>query len=216
VTNDQVAPTPTPPHSWLRAGITLVVVVATSLVLGGLTSFAQGILPDALRPFANSASGWTVLTAFVVWRVGARTRPSAVLGLASFVALVLGYTIASELRGLTYSPLLFGLIGTIAGPFVGVAASWLRRTGWRAALGSGLLAGIALGECLYGLIVVSGTTGWIYWALIGVAGAALLATTLMKRVEPRAPAILGVGITLAIAGAFFLAYSTVGAVGITS
>ena len=199
------------PRRWLRGGIRLVIVVVASLVLGGLTSFAQEILPDPLRPFANSASGWTVLTALIVWRIAERTLPSAVLGLASFVALVLGYTIASELRGFTYSPLLFGLIGTIVGPFVGVAASWLHRTGPRAALGSGLLAGIALGECLYGLIVVSGTTGWFYWALIGVAGIALLATTLVKRAERRAAAILGVGLALAVAGAFFLAYSAVGA-----
>ena len=97
----------------------MVIVVVASLVLGALTSHAQGVLPGPLRPFANSASGWTVLIAFIVWRIGARTLPSAVFGLASFVALVLG---------------------------------------------SGFLAGIAIGECLYGLIVVSGTTGWFYWA----------------------------------------------------
>lgn len=194
----------------LRFGIELSIVVGVSLVLGALTSFAQGILPDPVRPFANSASGWTLLTALIVWRVGARTATSAGLGLASFVALVLGYTLASQLRGLYYNPLLFGVIGAIVGPFVGVAVSWLRRTQWRAALGSGLLAGIALGECLYGLVVVSGTTGWFYWALIGLAGIVLLATTLVRRAERIAPALVGVVTALAVAGAFFAAYSALG------
>ena len=40
---------------------------------------------------------------------------------------------------------------------------------------------MAIGECLYGLIVVSGTTGWFYWALAGVAGVVLLTTTLVRR-----------------------------------
>lgn len=106
----------------------MVIVVVASLVLGALTSYAQGVLPGPLRPFANSASGWTVLTAFIVWRIGARTLPSAAFGLASFVALVLGYAIASELRGLYYSPVLFGVIGTIVGPFVGVAGVLLLTT----------------------------------------------------------------------------------------
>jgi len=199
-----------PPQRRRRVAIELFIVVAASLMLGGLTSFAQGILPDQLRPFANSASGWTVLTALIVWRIGERTLPSVVFGLASFVALVLGYTVASELRGFTYSPVLFGVIGAIVGPFVGAAASWLRRTEWRAALGSGFLAGIALGESLYGLVVVASTTGWLYWALIGVAGVALLAATLVHRAGRRAPGILGVAVALTIAGAFFLAYSAVG------
>ena len=58
----------------------MVIVVAASLVLGALTSYAQGLLPGPLRPFANSASGWTVLTALIVWRIGERTLPSAVFG----------------------------------------------------------------------------------------------------------------------------------------
>jgi len=200
----------TPPQRRLRVGTEMVIVVVASLVLGALTSYAQGILPEPLRPFANSASGWTFLTALIVWRIGAGTLPSAVFGLASFVALVLGYTIASQLRGLYYSPILFAVIGMIVGPFVGVAASWLRRTRWRAALGSGFLAGIALGECLYGLIVVSGTTGWFYWALAGVAGVVLLTTTLVRRAERPAPAILGVAVTLTTAGAFYTTYIAVG------
>jgi hypothetical protein len=70
---DAAAP---PPRRWLHLGVRLAVVVAVSLVLGGLTSFAQGVLPDELRPLANSASGWTILTALIVWRVGAAATGS--------------------------------------------------------------------------------------------------------------------------------------------
>jgi hypothetical protein len=103
--------------------LALTVVTLASLLLGALTSWAQGVLPDALASFANSPSGWTVLTAALV----AAARPSlgwgAAAGVVSFVALVLGYTFASELRGLTYDPTLWGAVGVVAGPFVGVAAA---------------------------------------------------------------------------------------------
>ena len=96
---------------WSRAAV----VLTASLLLGGLTSFAQGFLPDAAAPCTNSASGWTLLTALlVVWAAGdprARTRHAALLGVASFVLLVLGYTVAADLRGLHYDPTLFGVVG---------------------------------------------------------------------------------------------------------
>jgi len=80
----------------------------------------------------------------VVWLLRGRTAPSAVYGAVSFVALVLGCAAVSELRD-----------------------------GRRAALGAGLLAGIALGDCAYGLLVVSATTGWFYRPLIGLLGVAV-------------------------------------------
>ena len=103
-----------------------------SALLGGATSFAQTFLPDALRPFANSASGWTLLTALVVGLCRARTLASAVLGAASFALLVLGYQYVSGLRGFPTDETLFLIVGLVVGPFVGVAASWLTRGGWRA------------------------------------------------------------------------------------
>ncbi|MEP7766227.1 DUF6518 family protein [Sanguibacter sp. 25GB23B1] len=189
---------------------TAVAVAVVSLLLGAATFLAQGLLPDPLRPLANSASGWTLLTVLVVQLARARPLPSAVLGAVGFVALVLGYAIAADVRGLFYSPVLFGVVGILVGPFVGVATSWLRSTGWRAALGAGALAGVALGECVYGLVVVSDTTGWFYWVLIGVAGVALLGVTLVRRAGRGVVALGGVGVALAVAGAFFVAYSGLG------
>ncbi|MFJ3406455.1 DUF6518 family protein [Promicromonospora sp. NPDC090134] len=191
-------------HPVVRAGV----VVVLSVVLGGLTSYAQGFLPDAFASFANSASGWTVLTALLVLWSRLRTAPAAVLGAVSFVLLVLGYMAASQVRSYVYDPLLFSAVGVVAGPFVGVAASWLRATGVRAALGAALLAGIGVGESVYGLKVVRETTSPVYWTVIGVAGLALLAGLLVRRVRGALPVALAAGGTVLVAATFFLAYSS--------
>ncbi len=148
-------PRSTLPSAVIRAGLHLLLVVASGFVLGGLTSFAQTFLPDALRPFAKSASGWTLLTAVIVW--GSRSRPalSAVSGALSFAMLVLGYQTVSTLRGYVTSEELFLAIGLVVGPFIGVAASWLRRTDVYAALGCAVVSGVAVGESLYGLVLLS-------------------------------------------------------------
>lgn len=189
---------------------TSIAVAVVSVLLGAATFLAQAILPDALRPLGSSASGWTLLTVLVVQLARARALPSAVLGAASFVALVLGYALAADIGGLYYSPVRFGVIGLLVGPFLGVATSWLRETGWRAALGAGVLAGIALGECVYGLVVVVDSTGWFYWTVVGGAGAALLVATLVRRAGRAAVMLGGVGVALAVAGAFFVVYRALG------
>ncbi|MQW78004.1 hypothetical protein GHK92_19230 [Nocardioides sp. dk4132] len=173
----------------LRTNLSAPAVVAASLLLGGLTSWAQGVLPDALASFANSPSGWTVLTALLV----AAARPSltwgAALGAVSFVTLVLGYTVASQLRGLSYDPVLWSVVGVIAGPFVGAAAAAIvGRRVVQAALGAGSLAGVLIADGIYGLTVVSSETSPIYWTLCLAAGAALVAATAARLRTPRAAA----------------------------
>ena len=146
-----------------------------SLLLGALTSFAQGVLPDWLRSFANSPSGWTLLTVVMISLRRPRLLPAAGLGAVSFVCLVLGYTLASELRGLSYSPLLWGAIGLVAGPAIGWAtsAAFDPRPFLRA-MGSSLIAGVAITDLVYGLTVVADTTSPVYWLIAGVAGVIFL------------------------------------------
>jgi hypothetical protein len=194
----------------LRLLLQLALVAGAGLVLGAATSLAQTVLSDALRPFANSASGWTLLTAVSVAACRAGWKPSALYGAAGLVALVLGYQVMSTLRGFPTDETLFLLIGVVVGPFVGVAASWLARDGLRASIGCGLLAGIALGEGAYGLLVISATTGWFYWTAIGVAGAALLITTLVRRATTARARLLTIGLTALVAIVFFLAYNGIG------
>jgi hypothetical protein len=194
----------------VRVGFHLIAVIIASAVLGGATSFAQTVLPDALRPFANSASGWTLLTALIVAARRARTAPSAAYGAASFVALVAGYQVVSTLRGFPSDETLFVIIGVVVGPFVGVAASWLTRDGWRALLGCGALAGIALGEGAYGLIRVVESTGWFYWTLLSIAGVGLVTVTTRHHLHDVRSRALAVVVVVVVAGAFFFAYSAVG------
>jgi len=195
-----------------RLPVLLLLVVLASLLLGAATSFAQTFLPDALGPFANSASGWTLLTALAVAACRVRTAPSAVFGAASFVALVLGYQAMSTLRGFPTSETLFLAVGLVVGPFVGAAAAWLRRGGVRAAVACGALAGIAIGEGAYGLLVVAATTGWFSWTLIGAAGLGLLAHTALRRLGTWRLRLLAVGLVLGTAVAFCCSYTVIGGV----
>jgi hypothetical protein len=195
----------------LRFARDALVVGAGSLVLGGLTSFGQTVLPDPLRPFANSASGWTLLTALLVWLCRTGPGRSAVLGAEGFVLLVLGYQVVSGLRGFVTSEELFLVLGVLAGPVVGAASSWLRRTDLHGAIGAAVLAGIGVGEGTYGLAVLIASTGWLYWTLIGIAGVALLVLVARRLDRPRDRWIAG-GATAAIAAAFVLAYGAVGGI----
>lgn len=189
-----------------RALLSALTVVLAGLLLGGLTSWAQGVLPDALASFANSPSGWTALTALLV----AAARPSlaggAVLGVASFVALVLGYTVVSQLRGLSYDPALWGAVGLVAGPFVGAAAAAVVGSHrLHAALGAGALAGVLVADGIYGLTVVDETTSAVYWTLCLVAGAVVVATTIVRLRTPGA--VAGVLVATAVAtGVLSLGY----------
>jgi len=191
----------------------ILLVLGASLVLGGITHVAQGLLPDALRPFANSASGWTVLTALMVWWSRKTGWRAAALGAASFVLLVAGYTVVSSLRGYTYNPLLFGVVGVVVGPFVGLAAAWLRERGYRGAAGTALVAGIGIGEGVYGLTTVRETTGASYWVAATVAGVLLLGAMLWRRLRGVGPWTVALGGTGVVAVAFVVAYRMLGGVG---
>ena len=164
-----------------RTSVSASAVVAGSLVLGAATSWAQGVLPDALESFANSPSGWTLLTVLMVGVVRPPVALGAVLGMLSFVSLVLGYTVASEVRGLSYDPLFWSVVGVVAGPFVGAAAAVLvGRHVIGTALGAGALAGALIADGIYGLTVVAGTTSPVYWVLCLVGGVALVGVVAVR------------------------------------
>jgi len=195
-----------PRATWLWVGA----VVVASFLLGMLTFYAQGFLPDAWRSFANSASGWTLLAALLVFCAQVSTRVAAVLGALSFLLLVLGYAAGAQLNGLSYSPVLFGVVGVVVGPFIGIAAAWLRARRVRAALATALLAGIFTGEAVYGLTVIADSTRPEYWVAIGVVGIVLLVGMLSTRVRGWVPVTVAVLGTAAVAAAFLAAYSTLG------
>ena len=192
----------------LRIAGKALLLAVLSLLLGAITSFAQTVLPDALRPLANSASGWTVPTAVLVWALRERIGVSAVFGALSFECLVVGYVVASQLRGFADSETVFLVIGLLGGPIVGAAASSLRRpSGWRPAAGAGVLAGVLVGEAVWGFTVVLATTGWVYWALVAVVGVALLVGTAIRRSFGRRELLVALRATVAVALAFLGVYT---------
>ncbi|MDP9829279.1 DUF6518 family protein [Kineosporia succinea] len=185
-------------------------VTALSFLIGGFTAYAQGFLPEAIGPVANSASGWTIVTVALLWSVRARPPAAMVLGAVSFVLLTLGYTMASGLRGHTYDPTLFGLVGVVAGPVVGLATAWLREQGLRAALATAVLSGIGIGEALYGLTVIADSTSPVYWSIVGLGGAGLVGWTVLRRLHDSVSITLALGLTAVFAATFLVAYQRLG------
>lgn len=193
------------------AGATIV--AASSFLLGAATFHAQGFLPDALTSFANSASGWTLVTVLLLSSTAVGPAIAALLGAMSFVLLTLGYAAAAQLQDLSYDPTLFALVGVVVGPFVGIATSWLRAVHpWQAALGTALLAGIGVGEAVFGLTTVADTTSPVYWVLIGAAALALLIAMLIRRIGGASWRLLAVIGTCMTAGAFVVAYELLGGI----
>lgn len=185
-------------------------IIIGSLVLGGLTSLAQGFLPDSLRSMANSPSGWTLLTVLMISIPRLGLLSAACLGAVSFVCLVLGYTFVSELRDLTYNPEFWCAVGLVAGPAVGwsTSASFDARRLLNV-LGSSLIAGIAITDAVYGLTVVADTTSAVYWWIAGAAGVAFLGFVALRRQLPGPFVALQIGLTLA-----WVALGTVGYAGL--
>ncbi|MDN5851850.1 MAG: DUF6518 family protein [Actinomycetia bacterium] len=189
-------------------------VAIASFALGALTSYAQGFLPDDARSFANSASGWTLVTAGLVFWSRLPARWAAPLGATSFVLLVLGYTVAAEFRGFHYEPLRFSVVGFVVGPFIGTAAAWLRASPLPAALATSLLAGIGIGEATYGLTTISETTSPAYWVAIGIVGVALVVAMIANRIRG-APSVATVLVgTPVVACVFIVAFRVLGGVGL--
>jgi hypothetical protein len=176
-------------------------IVVGSLLVGGLTSVAQGLLPDSLRSVANSASGWTLLTVVMISFAHLRLLPAACFGAVSFVCLVFGYTFVSELRGLSYSPALWGAVGLLVGPVVGwsTSASFDARP-LLSVFGSSLIAGIAITDAVYGLTVIADTTSPVYWWIAGVAGVVFLVLVALRRQLPGRYVAVQIGLTLAWIG----------------
>ena len=169
-------------RTFARPALTTLAVFVLSLLLGALTAWGQGQLPDAFASFANSCSGWALLTALLV----AWARPSlawgAALGVVSFVSLVYGYALAREVTGDHYGHAMFwSAVGVLAGPFVGAAAAAVvGRHAARAALGAGALAGVFLADGVYGLTVISDSTSPVYWTLCLVVGWLLITFTVVR------------------------------------
>lgn len=189
----------------------LLVAVAAGLAIGVVTSVGQGSLSEGLAPLANSSGSWC-LCAFALALLERDPRRAALVGFASLIAMLAGYALATELRGYPVATSMFvrwGAAAVVAGPALGVGAAWLRGPDpLRAAAGVAPIAGIMLGEGLYGLTVVAATTSVAYWIgelALGLAVVVLAAVRIRTR--------RGIALMLALSAIatviFYLVYTLV-------
>ena len=189
----------------------LLVALGVGLAIGIATSVGQGLLPEALAPLSNSSGSWC-LCAFALALLERDPRRAALVGFASLVAMLAGYALATDLRGYPVGTSMFvrwGAAAVIAGPALGVGAAWLRGPDpLRAAAGVAPIAGILLGEGLYGLTVVAATTSVGYWLAELALGLAVLVLAAIRIRTWR-----GIALMLALSAfasvVFYLVYTRV-------
>jgi hypothetical protein len=189
----------------------LLVAVGTGLAIGMATSVGQGSLPEALMPLSNSSGSWC-LCAFVLALLERDPPRAALVGFASLVAMLAGYALATELRGYPVGTSMFvrwGAAAVIAGPALGVGAAWLRGADpLRAAAGVAPIAGILLGEGLYGLTVVAATTPAGYWIGEVVLGLVLVVLAAI-RIRTRRGIALMLALSAVASVGFYVVYTLV-------
>jgi hypothetical protein len=186
------------------------VVIVGGLVVGIVTSVSQGILPFELSPLANSAGSWSLAT-FALCLVNREPRRGAALGALGLLTMVLGYVLASELRGIAAGSrllLFWGLVSIIVGPALGVAAAWIQGSdSTRVAVAAGLIGGVLVGEGIYGLTVVASSTPTVFWTLQVAVGLLIVGGVVLGRLRGLQARVLCLVATAATAAAFYLAYA---------
>lgn len=180
----------------------LAIALAINFAWGMATSPLQGLLPSAISPFANSASGWSLVCGLTLAWAALPLGASAVAGALGFTLLVVGYSVASHLNGLYYNPIPWTVVGLVAGPCLGAAVSLLHSSQLGRAAGAGFLASIGIGDGLHGYATVRDTTGSTYWILAIVVGVALLGFLAFTRIESATHRFLAVGFAAALSAAF--------------
>lgn len=158
--------------------------VTAALLLGVLTAYAQGWLPDEFRSLANSAGAWA-LVAFLLALLSPGASIAAASGAASLGALLLGYVVGSAAQHATSATSVvafWGLAALVAGPLLGLSAHWVRsRAPALSGLGVGVIAGVLIGEGVYGLTYIADTTYPPYWVVEAVVGVAFLVAFAIRR-----------------------------------
>lgn len=187
-----------------------LLVASVSFLLGVLTAYAQGWLPEQMGSLANSSGSWA-LVAFVLAMLTATPVAGSVAGALSLVALLGGYIVGAGLRDFPSSTSLvvfWGAAALLVGPLLGLGGYWVKdRRGPLAAVGLGAMSGVLIGEGAYGLAYIADTTYPPYWwGSIGV-GLTLLSVVAIQRLTGLRARILAVGMCAATAVAFVAVYT---------
>jgi len=193
-------------ETWRTALPATAIALFGGLLIGGLTSFGQLVLPPWVNSLSNSAGGWTMFAFLLVWLGRARPLLAALLGLIAFEALSEGYGIVTRWRDIPYSApfaSVWALVGLATGPVLGISASLVRHGSplWRA-LGVTPLAAVLLGEGIYGLRAVADTTSPVYWTLEIVLSVLFIVLALVRGRLGWLRSVLVIGVWIAGTAAF--------------
>jgi hypothetical protein len=173
---EQSTVTSAPARPWLLA---MTIAIVVGLVVGGVTAYAQGWLSGGTSSLANSAGPWS-LAAFAVARYARRPVTACAAAVLTLASCELGYVIATEIRGGSNasSTIVFWLTASVlAGVPLGLAGSLSTMGGVRRSVGVAVIAGVLIGEGVYGWTEIADTTDWRYWAMDIVVGVAIIACT---------------------------------------
>lgn len=188
----------------------LAFVGVAGLLLGALTSFGQTWLPDEARSIANSAGTWSLLAMALASVASSRWR-AAMAGAEALIALVAGYFIASVVRdfAVARSVVTFWMVcAVLVGPVLGLGALWIRSgRAILAAMSAGSIAGVLIGEGVYGLRFIADTTYPPFWWAEVVAGIALLGAVAVARLREALPVVVALGWATVVAAGFVALYS---------
>ena len=185
-------------------------VASVSLLLGVLTAYAQGWLPEQVGSLANSSGSWA-LVAFLLATLTTTPVAAGVAGALSLVALLGGYIVGAGLRDFPSSTSLivfWGAAALLVGPLLGLGGYWVKdRPGPLAAIGVGAMSGVLVGEGAYGLAYIADTTYPPYWwGSIGV-GLTLLLVVAVQRLTSLRDRVLAAGMCTGTAVAFVAVYT---------
>jgi hypothetical protein len=205
--SDRMLQTPNPVRN--RHLSTVARVAVAGLLLGVLTAYAQGWLNGDLNSLANSAAPWS-LVAFALASPSRARWLAALCGALALALLEVGYVVGSALKGYSSAPstVAFWLLAAaVVGPMLGLAGH-AARSGppVLAAVGSGFIAGVLVGEGLYGLSHLR-VPGYSWGEIVG--GLALLAVLTGRRPPSWWSAGAALAATAVVAGSVAAAMGSV-------
>ena len=187
----------------------MALVTLLGLTLGVATAYAQAWLPHEVGSLANSAGSWALI-AFLLALLGTTARVGAALGFVALATLLAGYVLGAAVRGDPSSNALvafWGLAALIAGPILGLSAHWVRTDRHHlAAIGTGVMSGVLIGEGVYGLRYIADTTYPPYWWGEIIVGLILLGSVAATRLRTGRSTAIAVACSLGVAAAFVVVY----------
>jgi Family of unknown function (DUF6518) len=190
--------------------VSVALVCGAGFALGVLTAFAQAWLPHEMGSLANSSGSWALVALLLALLANDRIA-AAMFGFLALISLLGGYVVGSEVRDIASSSGLiafWGLAAVIVGPILGLCAHSIETDhGYWAAIGTGVVSGVLIGEGIYGLRYIADTTYPPYWWVEIAVGVALLGWVVVRRVRGTWPAVLALASSLVVAAAFVAIYS---------